>query len=353
MRNIQRTGKLCPREFFSVSEQVNYLEPDQAQALEKAFVRWKNTAKRSDSVRARVRMWLIFALLRHTGARLGEILSLDDRTAFNADGPRVTIGQGDRAREVPLPAELYANIAATLESPMGCALRGEFFQVDPGYFRRICYARASECSLPKNLAGPNVLRNTRAVEMLRSGVPITIVKEILGQASLDLTANFQQFTKEDMCSIVQNAHEAARKRTSARNSFVGHVAGIKHDEIMAEVELETRSGISISAVITTDSLRTLRLVEGSPVMATIKAPLVNVLSGSGAPAGSARNRLQGKVLRVAGSPVISEVTGRLDDGTELCALISSESAARLDLKPGEEAQFWFKAMSVVLNSIQL
>ena len=123
--------------------------------------------------------------------------------------------------------------------------------------------------------------------MLRSGVPITVVKDILGQSSLNLTAAFQQFTQGDVTSIVQ---KSLRKRTRARNSFVGHVVWVQSDTVMAEVILETRFGFRICAVITTDSLRNLKIVKGSPVIATIKAPLVNVLACEDIPSVSAQNR---------------------------------------------------------------
>jgi len=348
MRNFKASNRVHPQELFNVSEQVNYLEASQAQQFEEAFLRWKSEAKRSDSVLARERIWLIFSLLRSTGARLGEVLSLDDTVAFDAQGSIVRLGRQGRMREIPISDELFLEIMTILESPMGCGLRGQFFHIDPGYFRRICYARGKECSLPKELACPKVLRNTRAVEMLRSGVPITVVKDILGQSSLNLTAAFQQFSQGDITSIVQ---KSLCKQTSARNSFVGHVIEVQSDAVMAEVLLETRFGLRICAVITMDSLRNLKIVKGSPVVATIKAPLVNVLMCKDLPIGSAQNRFKAKVLRVTDSPAISEVVGRLSDGTDVCALISAQSARGLALQTGDNVEFWFKALSVVLNIV--
>jgi len=353
MSSVKPANKAYPREFFNVSEHVNYLEPSQMDDLKLAFRQWKAAAVRADSVLARERMWLIFLMLRHTGARLGEILSLDDATAFDAEGPFVRLGREGRVREVPLSEELFSEIMTALEGPLGCGLRGTFFQVDPGYFRRICYARGKECGLSKDLVCPKSLRNTRAVEMLRSGVPITIVKDVLGQSSLDLTANFQQFSQGDMQSIVRMAHKSMRKQTSARNSFAGHVVNVSSDSVMAEVTMETRSGMVLSAVITVDSLRNLKLVPGAPVIATVKAPLVNVISCRKTPVGSARNRFSATILRVTDSPVLSEVLGRLPDGADVCALISAQSARELNLQTGDDVEFWFKALSVVLNTVQL
>ncbi|QJB58398.1 TOBE domain-containing protein [Pseudodesulfovibrio sp. zrk46] len=344
-------GGVCPRECFSVSEDIKYLEPQQLGMLEDAFLHWVKDAKRADSTLARTRMWLIFQLIRHTGARLGEVLSLDDRSCFDTRNSSVRLGPSERERVVPIPEEVLANIMDVLDGPMGCGARGDFFHVDPGYFRRVCYARGKECDLPRELAGPNVLRNTKAIEMLRIGVPITVVKEVLGQSSLNLTANFQLFSSEDMRSIMHNAHETMRNKTSARNSFVGHITEVRKDAVMAEVALETRSGLTIRAVITRDSLENLKLLKGSPVVATVKAPLVNVVRCGEVATGSARNRFKGTVLRVVESPVIAEVVARLEDGTDICALVSGSSAKELALQSGDEVEFWFKTLSVVLNSV--
>lgn len=347
------SGSVCPREFFSVSEHVKCLEPAQLQALEEAFSQWAEAAKRSDSMLARTRMWLIFLLLRHTGARLGEVLSLDDTVCFDRADVSVRLGSEDKGRNVPLPEDVFARIMTILDGPMGLGARGDFFHVDPGYFRRICYARGKDCGLPSELAGPNVLRNTKAVEMLRSGVPIMVVQNMLGQSSLDLTAGFQQFSLEDMRTIVNSAHRSMRKQTSARNSFVGHINHIVRDAVMAEVGLETRNGLLLRSVITAGSLENLALTEGSPVVATVKAPLVNVIRCDGTPVGSARNRFKATVLRVTDTPVVSEVLGRLEDGSDVCALISAGSAKELSLQHGDEIEFWFKALSVVLNTVVL
>jgi molybdate transport system regulatory protein len=122
---------------------------------------------------------------------------------------------------------------------------------------------------------------------------------------------------------------------------------------MAQVVLETRSNVKISSVITMDSLRNLKIQVGSPVVATVKAPLVNVLRRTENISGSARNRLEAEILRVTETPVLAEVLGRLPDGSDVCALISAHSAQDLALNPGDPVEFWFKAMSVVLNTVQL
>ncbi|WP_285908029.1 TOBE domain-containing protein [Pseudodesulfovibrio pelocollis] len=342
----------CQRELFNVSNAVNHLDAQQLHQLTNAFAAWRSSARRPDSVRARERIGLTFLLLRHSGARLGEVLGIDDRTAFDMQRCVVHLGQGDGIREVPLPDDFCAELEQTLESPMACGLRGQFFHLDAGYLRRICYARGKECGLPRDLANPRVLRNSRVVEMLRAGVPLAVIKSVLGHSSLDFASDLQQFTRKDVTAIVRLAQAEMRTRSSARNSFIGHVTALLADAVMAEVSMESRSGVAIHAVITADSMRTMRLEVGTPIVATIKAPLVNVIRDGQAVSGSARNRLPAMVLRVLDSPVIAEITGRLKDGTEVCALVSGQSARDMDLQPGDEVEFWFKSLSVVLNSIR-
>jgi len=351
-QEFKTTNRLCPQELFRVSKEVCYLDADQIGMLEKAFADWELCARRAESVRSRRRMRLTFLLLRHTGARLGEILSIDDGTAFDAMRSTVCLGTGGASREVPIPEAFCSQVIEVLNSPMGCGLQGSFFHIDPGYFRRTCYARGKECGLPKNMVNPRVLRNTRAVEMLRGGVPLAVVKEILGQISLDIVAGLQKFTKGDMTSIVRLAQDDMRQRTSARNSFMGHVIRVLTDVVMAEVVMQTQAGGELCAVITMDSLRSLKIEVGSPVVATVKAPLVNVARCGAVGPGSARNRLGAKVRRIIDSPVISEITGEMVDGTELCALVSGKSVRDMNLKAGDEAEFWFKGLSVVLNTVQ-
>ena len=346
-------NNVYPRDIFDVPDKMQHLNSSQLQAFEGAFLRWKKEAKRADSVLSRQRMWLVFSLLRCTGARLGEVLSLDDTVAFDPEGLCVRLARDDRMREVPVPETLFAEIRNTLDSPMGYGLRGRFFQLDPGYFRRTCYARGTECGLPKELACPRVLRNSRAVEMLRSGVPITVVKDTLGQSSLDLTSVYQHFSQGDAAAMVRISQQDMRHRTSARNSFVGRVSEIRQDSVMAEVVVEAQDSVMVSAVITVGSVRSMRLEVGSPVVATIKAPLVNVVQCDDAVSCSARNRMLATILHVVNSPVMTEVSGVLPDGTEVCALISSRSASEMGLRRGDTAQFWFKALSVVLNTVQL
>jgi len=46
-------------------------------------------------------------------------------------------------------------------------------------------------------------RHTRAIELLRAGVPVTIVQEILGHSTLNTTAVYLRFTAEEKKIIMR------------------------------------------------------------------------------------------------------------------------------------------------------
>ncbi|WP_051364011.1 TOBE domain-containing protein [Oleidesulfovibrio alaskensis] len=365
-------GRIAPHALFVVPEGVKLLDAEQLLRLEQAFSRWRAAAATPHAEISRGRMWLLFQLLRHTGARLGEVQALDVRTDVCLQTGSARFGHNGRMREVPLPRALCREIDRLLNGVSGGGF-GEYpFGVDQGYVRRVFYARAEECGVPRDMATPRVLRNTRAVELLRSGVPLAVVREVLGQASADLAAVLQNYSSGDMRAIVRRLAMDAGERSSARNSFRGHVSAIRTDAIMAEVSLCTVGGHTVSALITMESLRALELEPDSPVGATVKAPYVDVRlcapgSADGDTGGSGRpNCMTAAVTQVRSSGVMAEVMGACADGTQLCALLSISDAERMGLVSSEAgagqdvaapgvkgmtAEFFFKPLSVVLHTV--
>ena len=342
---------LAPHAVFTVPEGVRHLSPERMEALARVFRDWCGEARRADSCRSRERMRLLFLMLRYSGARLGEVTGLDDARDLDLNACMVTLGHGDGRRDVPLPRSLCRDLDVFLEGPMGAGLRGKAFCVDHGYVRRVFYARADDCGLAHEMACPRALRSTRAVELLRNGVPLAVVRHMLGQSSTDLASVFQSYSNDDACRIVRRlAPDDPGLRTSARNSFLCRVQGVVRDAIMAEISLETASGLPLHAVITTESLDTMELVPGVSVVATIKAPLVDVGPG-GAHQMSTRNTVRAVVTAVRGTEVLAEVSGLDPDGTPLCSLMSAGAMKDLDLKPGDAAEFRFKALAVVLSAV--
>ena len=349
-RTKKGSTRLAPHDVFTVPEGVRHLSPERMEIFARAFGDWCDKARRADSLRSRERMRLLFLILRYSGARLGEVTGLDDTRDLDLDMCMVSLGQGDGRRDIPLPRSLCHALTTFLEGPLGAGLRGEAFCVDHGYVRRVFYARADDCGLPRELTCPRALRSTRAVELLRSGVPLAVVRDMLGQSSTDLASVFQTYSSNDACRIVRRlVPDDQGVSTSARNSFLCSVQTVIRDAIMAEISLETSSGLPLYAVITAESLDNMELAPGVSVVATIKAPLVDV-SNDGPCTRSARNAVRAVITTVRTTEVLAEISGLAPDGTPLCSLMSAGSMKALNLTPGDTAEFRFKALSVVLNA---
>jgi molybdate transport system regulatory protein len=338
---------------FSVPRDIKYLDSKQLETFTESFRGWYRKAARPDIRRARGRVWLVFLALRYTGARLGEVLAIDDRTDIDVDRAVVKFWgeaphHGEPRREVKLPEAAMAEIAAYLKDTE--EMSGTVFQLDQGYVRRKFSERAKAIDLPRGLGNPRVLRHSRAIELLRSGAPLQVVQNLLGHSSINLTAHYCNFSEEDLKRLVQYyLQKEIRMKTSARNSFTGKVAAIKTGQILSEVELVTPSGYRLVSVITNESLQNLGLVQGSIATAIVKAPWIIIEKDSDSTKSSARNRFRGKITKINSGIIVAEVIATLEDGTSIVTLITVPSLANLDLQVGDRAWFLFKAFSVILN----
>ena len=138
-------------------------------------------------------------------------------------------------------------------------------------------------------------------------------------------------------------------KISARNVFEGTVSALVDGKVNAEVEITTAGGDRLVAVVTEDSVQSLGLAVGKPVMAFVKAPWVMVLAGEGNVKFSARNQLPGTVESVSKGAINSEVGIKLNGGTLVYAVVTNEAVLELGLKPGVPASALIKASHVVLG----
>ena len=297
---------------------------------------------------SRQRLWLIFLLLRHGALRLGEVLGLDDEKAVNLEDGILHV-PGPHSRDVPLPRHLIPELRRFFALPSVAARRGELTHLDPGYVRRNFYARARECNLPPELASPRALRQSRAVELIRSGMPLPAVQKLLGQPSLESTGEFLAYTDADIKDMTRHyLQREAKLKTSARNVFPGQVESLRQSGFLVEVRLRSFGGLAVTALITQESMERMELTPEKTVIATVKAPLVTLCRDQGRPT-SASNRFSGTVLRINRSELICAVVARLDEGSRVCALITTERADELELAPDMPVTIQFEAFSVVLD----
>ncbi|MDR2261409.1 MAG: TOBE domain-containing protein [Azoarcus sp.] len=138
-------------------------------------------------------------------------------------------------------------------------------------------------------------------------------------------------------------------KVSARNVFKGKVGAVKTGAVNAEVDVVLEGDDHLTAVITVESVKTLALAVGKPVVAMVKAPWVMLMTDQANVRLSARNCLAGTIKSVQSGAVNAEVTLALPGGTEISAIVTRESVNELGLKPGVAATAVIKASSIILG----
>jgi molybdate transport system regulatory protein len=331
------------------------LDTVQLNQLEKAFREWAESNLSSDVLSSRKRVLLIFLLIRYTGAKLNEVLTLNPFQDIDFTNRTIVFGKSiapsDRpSRKVQISVAFSLEIQTALNEPLLKKYLSNLFRVDPGHVRRKFYERAEICGFPKRLGSPDAIRKSRAVELLQNNMPLPVVQKILGHSTPNLTSSFVSFTDEDIQQVTQFFLEKeAGRKTSARNTFFGKIRDIQRGDIQSKVEMVTVGGDSVTTIITNDSLHRLGLKPGRMISAEIKAPLVVLYKAAEEPKCTAENRFQGTIVRVNKGRVTTEYLARIADGTELCSLVSSEFGSLLDLKEADPVWATFSSFSVVLH----
>ena len=327
------------------------LDAVQLDRLEQSFRQWAAAAGRADVALSRRRILFIFLLIRSTGAKLHEILGLDPGTALDPAGRRLTLGEGESRRQVPLPEPLAEELATALVDPAFGNASGRTFAVDPAFVRRKFYERAESCGFPRRLGGPECIRRARAVELMQTSMPLPAVQRLLGHASPNPTSAYVSFAPDELERVTDYflAREAERK-TSARNRFFGKVTTVERGDIQSLVRLVTPAGHALVAVITNDSVDRLGLTAGRLLTAEVKAPWVVLERSDGQPASSAENQFHGAITGIRRGRVSSEIAVRIDESTELCAIVSTRGWRQLGLKEHDPVRVLFNCFAVILHA---
>lgn len=171
--------------------------------------------------------WLTFLTLRFTGARLMEALSLNsdnDIDYRNGELRLVTLkqhGNGSKqgkhkknrapSRIVPVPPNVLAEISNFRLQVSQYIAKCEIskndvnpFGLNPATFRKTFYRLAEAAGIPKDLGHPHILRHSRAIELLRANVPVTVVQDLLGHSSLNTTAIYLRLSGQEAKQILKD-----------------------------------------------------------------------------------------------------------------------------------------------------
>ena len=125
---------------------------------------------------------------------------------------------------------------------------------------------------------------------------------------------------------------------------------IERGDIQSLVRLVTPAGHALTAVITNDSVDRLALTAGRLLTAEVKAPWVVLERTLGQPASSAENQFHGTITGIRRGWVSSEIAVRIDEGTELCAIVSTAGWRQLGLREHDQVRVLFNCFAVILHA---
>jgi molybdate transport system regulatory protein len=136
-------------------------------------------------------------------------------------------------------------------------------------------------------------------------------------------------------------------KISARNQIKGTVKTIREGAVNAVVVICRGNHNPVKADITMESVKALGLEEGKECYAVVKA--TNVMFASQKLEGiSARNQIEGKVVKVQEGAVNGHVTIEDADGVQVTGSITNEAIEALGLKEGATAVAIIKATDVMV-----
>ena len=121
------------------------LDTIQLEILEQSFRSWAKASDRADVRSSRKRILLIFLLIRHTGARLSEVLYLSPADDVDYKNHLVRLCKGEAksgrpCREVEISETLSSEIRKAFDDLQREDMKTLW--IDPGHVRRKFYERA-------------------------------------------------------------------------------------------------------------------------------------------------------------------------------------------------------------------
>lgn len=115
------------------------------------------------------------------------------------------------SRIVPVPSNVLAEISNFRLQISQYISKGEIsknevnpFGLNPATFRKTFYWLAKEAGIPQDTGHPHILRHSRSIELLRAGVPVTVVQDLLGHSSLNTTALYLRISGHEAKQILKD-----------------------------------------------------------------------------------------------------------------------------------------------------
>jgi molybdate transport system regulatory protein len=139
-----------------------------------------------------------------------------------------------------------------------------------------------------------------------------------------------------------------RMRTSARNMLRGKVLSVTDGAVTAEIVLDIGNGLTVTSIVTRESVNELELAPGREALALIKASFVILASSEKPIRTSARNQYGGTVIGHVAGAVSDEVALDIGGGKTIVATVTHGSGENIGFKIGDKAQALIKASHVIV-----
>jgi len=158
----------------------------------------------------------LLEFLYASGARVSEVVGLDDDALDLAAPSARLFGKGGRERMVPLGEPVRAALArwltegrpaltATPTRVVFCDPAGR--RLDPRTVRRVVERCGATAGLSR--VTPHTLRHSYATHLLEGGADLRSVQELLGHAALATTQIYTHVSREQLRSAYEHAHPRA------------------------------------------------------------------------------------------------------------------------------------------------
>jgi hypothetical protein len=165
---------------------------------------------------------LPYTLIRATGIRVGECIDLSLDCLRQVNGKRwalhVPLGKLHSERWVPVDEETRRIVARILElrafAPASCLAKSHSFLLPRRGARNTLYrilhrtlADAAQRAACTTRVNPDRLRHSYATSMLRLGISLPALMQILGHKDIRMTLRYVQITQQDLQQAFQRAHQ--------------------------------------------------------------------------------------------------------------------------------------------------
>lgn len=159
---------------------------------------------------------------------------------------------------------------------------------------------------------------------------------------------FDVLQNDDQPASLLGAIARLSLQSSARNQLFGTIIDRDLQPVQQQVTVRLADGITqIQVALTEQSADRLRLESGKEVLVLIKAPWINVSSGTV----QADNQLPGIISQIEQGETHSEVLIAVSGGATLCATVENQLISRQNLQARSAVTAWFNADRVIIATL--